>query len=529
VPSLGLERVLGGPQDVVGDTSDGTNFGASPSGCASCLQFSPDGSRLATATADCQVQIFDTVDGQRIEHLEGHSEIVTSLAWFHQEQHKGSSAFFSASLDKTVRLWKDYKPKAVLRDHCDWIRCLGLSCDDSTIVSGCVSSNMVAWDVETGQLKFKVSAVRAASFPPARPAKCSTFQHSVNSLQFSNNSANVFASGIRDGSVMLWDTRSLASGPVLGMKAHFGKLNQIQLGRSDHLLLSGGRDGAVRLWDMRMLGKLCSSMNQTVLPHENPALQMEYKSHSCSSYNISSVLLNYDRHVATGSEDCRVWIYDALTGEPVKKLEGHSAVTHFVHTPSEDESGGPMLASSSIDSSIVHLWSPAASMEPVQRYNKVASYWHCCDGPACSQTSVNGSEVEEGSPHTSETEEHSVSNQQEERPGPMLRGVEEFAAQRVRQDCLQRKAVEELMHKHGDVILRIFHHFDYSFRSPFDWQALLAHVRAAQQLHESPRGGDGPSAESAFAQSLAEIANDFQQFLQQFVDRQSPLTVHPVR
>eukprot|EP00963_Diacronema_lutheri_P009895 scaffold938_cov334-Pavlova_lutheri.AAC.15 len=423
----------------------------------------------------------------------------------------------------------NYEPKVVLRDHCDWIRCLGLSADDSTIVSGCVSSNMVAWDVETGRLKFKVSAFKAASCPSTQSAKCSTFQHSVNSLQFSNSSANVFASGIRDGSVLLWDTRSLASGPVLGMKAHFGKLNQIRLGRSDNLLLSGGRDGAVRLWDMRMLGRLGSSTNQAVPPHENPALQMEYKSHSCSRYNISSVLLNYDRYVATGSEDRRVWIYDTLTGQPVKKLEGHSAVTHFVHTPSEDESGGPLLASSSIDSSVVHLWSPAASMEPVRPCKKLATSWMCCDSPVSSQTSMNGLELEEGSPLTSELEGDSNGGQQEEQPGPMLRGVEEFAAQRVRQDCLQRKAVEELMQKHGDVILRIFHHFDYSFRSPFDWQALLAHVRAAQQLHETPGGSAGLSAEHAFANSLSEIANDFQQVLQQFVDRQGPLAVHPVR
>lgn len=422
----------------------------------------------------------------------------------------------------------NYKPRAVLRDHCDWIRCLGLSSDDSTVASGCVSSNVVAWDVETGRLKFKVSAGKDAKAHHAQASRSSTFQRSINSLQFSTVGVNVFATGIRDGSILLWDARSLSNGPVLGLKAHLGKLNQIQLGHCDNLLLSGGRDGAVRLWDMRKLGGIDSCAEHVCPPSKNPALRMEYKSHRCTSYNISCVLLNYDRYIATGSEDRKVWIYDACTGKTVKVLEGHSAVAHFVHTPPETDSGGLLLASSSIDSSLVNLWSPAASMDNARPLKKRTVACLSCESPISCCRSTNMQESEVQGPVLAETAGDCQEVRREVRGTSQFPEPDEMVDPRVRQDALQKKAVEELMHKHGDIILRVFHHYDYSFRSPFDWQALLNHVRAAQELHLASNGSLGAPLEQTLMNSLVEIANDFQEVLRRFTERQAALPVQPV-
>lgn len=82
--------------------------------------------------------------------------------------------FFSCSLDKTIKLWRRGRVVHSFEDHkgqlarqfptrwantyllIDWLRCLALTVDDATLLSGCVSSFIYGWDVATGRVLFKV-------------------------------------------------------------------------------------------------------------------------------------------------------------------------------------------------------------------------------------------------------------------------------------------------------------------------------------------------------------------------------------
>ena len=327
---LALERVVGAADPAEAGGSGGAGGG----GCASYLSFSPDGERLAIATADCRAQIYRATDGRRVSAVEGHRELVTCLCWRHAER----DSFYTSSLDRTIRLWRGAEQLTVYRDHNDWIRCMALSGDDQHLVSGCVSSKVVGWDPATGQVKFSLQANQSRGSGPASPVArlCNTnFDNSVNSLAFGSTGPHRFVSGIRAGTVRFWDARCLAAGASFTLQAHDWKLNKVELGQNDTMLLTSGRDGALRMWDSRYL-----TSNDA---HQRKMLLWEAKSHACASYNVSCAFFNGDQSVATGSEDDCIWLYDAATGAPFKTLRGHSGVVHFVATPPGDSKGKLVL------------------------------------------------------------------------------------------------------------------------------------------------------------------------------------------
>jgi WD40 repeat protein len=91
----------------------------------------------------------------------------------------------SSSLDKTIKLWKDLKCVHTFTEHNDWIRCLGISPSNNYLLSGCVSSVIKGWDLNTNKVIFSLS----------NPNPDQSFLNTVNSLAFQNYSEDIFLCG----------------------------------------------------------------------------------------------------------------------------------------------------------------------------------------------------------------------------------------------------------------------------------------------------------------------------------------------
>jgi WD40 repeat protein len=64
------------------------------------VAWSPDGTRIASGSADKTVQVWDAADGGHVFTYWGHSDVVSALAWS-----PDGTRIASGSDDHTVQVW----------------------------------------------------------------------------------------------------------------------------------------------------------------------------------------------------------------------------------------------------------------------------------------------------------------------------------------------------------------------------------------------------------------------------------------
>ena len=130
--------------------------------------FSPDGSRVVSASWDNTIRIWDVSTGSVLTTLEGHTNWVISASFS-----PDGSRVVSASVDKTIRIW-DVSTGSVLKtlgEHTASVNSAFFSPDGSRVVSVSDDGTIRIWDVSTGVSVLKTLAghtnwVNSASFSP---------------------------------------------------------------------------------------------------------------------------------------------------------------------------------------------------------------------------------------------------------------------------------------------------------------------------------------------------------------------------
>ena len=118
-------------------------------GWTNVLAFSPNGKRLASGSTDKRVHLWDTDTGELITTLTGHLNGIAALSFS-----PDGKTLASGSADSTIRFWNtetgDLLPLNIT-EHTEWVKAVSFFKDNSTLVSVAFNGVITLWDLRTSQ------------------------------------------------------------------------------------------------------------------------------------------------------------------------------------------------------------------------------------------------------------------------------------------------------------------------------------------------------------------------------------------
>lgn len=274
------------------------------------VRWSPDGRRLASASSDKSVRLWDTDTGQRLSLLTDHTDAVKAAVWS-PDGHR----LASASHDQTVRVWDSDTGQSLLRlgGHASTVVDVAWSPNGRRLASASDDKTVRLWDTSSGQyltaLQGHTDAVYSVAWSP---------------------DGKRLASASRDQTVRLWDS---ATGQLLNtMQGHTNTVVKVAWSPDGKRLASACRDQTVRLWD--------AEHGQPLAPLEGYASPMWAVAWSPDG-----------RCLATAGDDIAIRLWDVESGKSFATLSGHTGVVLSVAW----SPNGLLLASAGVDKT-VRLW-----------------------------------------------------------------------------------------------------------------------------------------------------------------------------
>ncbi|KAI6138459.1 hypothetical protein BKA82DRAFT_4236015 [Pisolithus tinctorius] len=231
-------------------------------GSVYALDFSEDGTQLASAGQDKNIVLWDVRTGEmHREPLSGHTKTVLCLCFAHS-----GTRFASGSRDRFIRIWDAGTGKEVLPPilyHAGAVNALVYTPDGRRLISASDDKVICVWDANSGTLQrlpgtLNHMLVSASRDTTARlwdiqagmelPALVRQHRLPVRFATFTADGRRIVTSSFNDPILRLWDTESTGSMGIT--RRHKGLVGYVSFSSDGQRLVSGGKDRRVRVWDV---------------------------------------------------------------------------------------------------------------------------------------------------------------------------------------------------------------------------------------------------------------------------------------
>jgi len=200
-------------------------------GAVNDVRFSPDGKLLAVAggqpSAKGDLRIYQVSDWKLLANLGGHQDTVFSVAFS-----PDGKRLASASFDKTVKLWNlsAAKLERTFTHHSDFVYSVAFDPDGQSLISASKDRSVKIIDLATGKTRFTFGGM----------------EQDVLAVAVSPDGKSVVSAGLEPG-LHWWDPKT--GKRIRVQNAHGIAVNEICFSKDGRQVVSAGSDQTIRIWD----------------------------------------------------------------------------------------------------------------------------------------------------------------------------------------------------------------------------------------------------------------------------------------